>query len=344
MVLDCINPFSVNRVSGAMVNLSYGLPLVWAVRHFPWQAGPVFLWLGFTAFQIPEFLVGKIPGASQEPQPTASTKSGRLKILTQNVWAHYFATPLGLIKPPEGVAAPAMLGMRYSARLSILAARIAEGKYDVVCVQELFLLRVGPFVYTSNFRLFAEHMAKAGYIYHTDPTESLPSHFGQNSGVCIFSKTPLTRMEAEVYHASDEKALNSKGFVCASVIVESLSRSPVEVRVLSVHTDSRHWPSKILQLEQIKTKIASVKTSSQRAKRSVEFVIAGDFNVCPQRVGEGGYDDGGQYKLMAQQMKAAADLEDAWDEEESVPTQGEASLDHIFIEPAKWKVVSDLPY
>jgi endonuclease/exonuclease/phosphatase family metal-dependent hydrolase len=230
--------------------------------------------------------------------------------------------------------------MRYNARLSILAARIAEEKYDVVCVQELFLLRVGPFVYTFNFRLFAKHMAIAGYIYHTDPTESLPSHFGQNSGVCIFSKRPLSSMEAEVYHASDEKVLSSKGFVCASVIVELPSRSPVEVSVFSVHTDARHWPSKILQLEQIKTKIASVKTSSQRAKKSVEFVIAGDFNVCPQRVGEGGYDDGRQYKSMTQQMKAAADLEDAWKEEESLPTEGEASLDHIFIEPTKWKVVN----
>jgi endonuclease/exonuclease/phosphatase family metal-dependent hydrolase len=266
----------------------------------------------------------------QSSTDSASSSGSKLRLLTHNVWAHYFATPMK--QPHAGVAFPVMRGVGYEARLKALAAHIGTDGCDVVCVQELFLLRLGPFVFAANFRLFARLLAAEGYVHHTDPTTSLPLLFGQNYGVAIFSKLPLQNEHSETYTHSAEKLLNAKGFVCASVLLET-----VEVVLVSVHTDARNWASKEKQLEQVKNRILC--TRKQSSSKQIECVAVGDFNVCLQTEGNGGFDDGSQYTSLIGKMESN-NMQDAWTAKDSEPTEGEASLDHIFFDSTAWKLNS----
>lgn len=89
-------------------------------------------------------------GAQLQPSPPPA----ELVIVSQNVWAHYFATPPAHFRGITGVAAPVMSGLAMGARLRALAAGLARAPADVVLVQELFLCRLGPLVLDGNFLLF----------------------------------------------------------------------------------------------------------------------------------------------------------------------------------------------
>ena len=71
----------------------------------------------------------------------------------------------------------------------MLAQHILREQFDVVLVQEVFLLRLGPFILSGNFERFARALAKGGLIYHSNPLHTLPQYLGQNSGCAIFSTT-----------------------------------------------------------------------------------------------------------------------------------------------------------
>jgi endonuclease/exonuclease/phosphatase family metal-dependent hydrolase len=268
---------------------------------------------------------------SKVSAPGCSTK--RLRVYTQNVWAHHFATPLGCNN--EGAAAPVMPGLPYEARLRALATCISQADYDIICIQELFVLRIWPFVFASNFLLFSGLLRELGYSFCTDPSESLP-FYGQNSGVVIFSKYPLSNMKSEVYKHSAEP-LNKKGFVCASV---ALSDPAVNVYIFSIHTDAKNWDAKRKQIEQIKNSILAIKEDKNcNSGNLVDFILAGDFNVCSQTIGCGGFDDGTQYATLVSKMDEAAALKDAWNVNECVATEGDATLDHLFYDPVSWEVL-----
>ena len=68
-------------------------------------------------------------------------------------------------------------------------------------------------------------------------------------------------------------------------------------------------------------------------------LVCGDFNVCPQTRDAGGYDDGQQYLHLTAKL-GRLDLQDLWAPAESEPTEGRATLDHIFLNAAAWEVGS----
>ena len=259
-------------------------------------------------------------GAVVEPAAAAS-----LRLLTQNVWCHY---PMSFVKG----CAHAMPGWDCAGRLRRLAAHVAAAGCDVVCVQELFLLRLWPLADNScNFDLFAGLMAAAGLEHHTDPRGSLrPDRWlGQNSGVAIFSRHPLEACEAVDFEATAEAA-NTKGFVVADVRVRCRT-----VRLVSAHCDARDWPAKAAQIAQLALHLAS-----RQAEVPCDAVlVCGDFNVCPQTRDAGGYDDGQQYLHLTAKL-GRLDLQDLWAPAESEPTEGRATLDHIFLNAAAWEVGS----
>ena len=254
-----------------------------------------------------------------------------LNVLTQNIWAHYFATPTS---SPRGV----MRGLDYQERISTFVSHIKRDEYDVLFIQELFLLRFGPFVYTTNFHYFVQKMNEIGFLYHTNPFLSLPKYFGQNSGVCVFSKYPLVEEGGIVYQESSE-FLNNKGYVNASIMMKHPMNESllVEVILVCIHMDSRNWLSKKLQLQEIATTLINKK--KKKTSTRIEFIIAGDFNVCPQVLGMGGYDNGQQYQFLKSCMSNISDLQDVWTEEESPVTEGHSTLDHIFIDKRHWRVL-----
>ena len=87
----------------------------------------------------------------------------QLRVITQNVWCHYFATNFffGVIR---GVASPVMHQRSFKKRLEVLASQIKKANVDIVFIQELFLLRIGPFIIHSDFNYFKSRMAEIGWL------------------------------------------------------------------------------------------------------------------------------------------------------------------------------------
>ncbi len=62
----------------------------------------------------------------------------------------------------------------------------------------------------------------------------------------------------------------------------------------------------------------------------VPTVVGGDFNICPQVVGRGGFDDGSQYRHLCTSMGRCG-LRDLYSAGDSEATQEDATLDHLFL-------------
>ena len=248
------------------------------------------------------------------------------QVLTQNLWCHY---PMTLIKPYP----PAQHGACFLQRLRCFADHVRTVGYDIVMVQELFLFKIGPFGTTTNFEFCAAEMQRAGLPFATDPSPSLHHErlFGQNSGVAIFSRWPITA-EVSVDLATSERN-NTKGFVMATV---NTLQGPV--RFLCTHLDSRSDTARRRQVMQISDYLTGL-ASREEGAPAVPVVVAGDFNICPQTVSAGGYDDGSQYRHLVACMGRPG-LSDLFSADESVPTQEDATLDHIFLDVHRcWRVV-----
>lgn len=157
-----------------------------------------------------------------------------LTVVTQNVWAHYFATPidqlrvLAGLKKRFGATSNVMSGLSVDARLSAIASSVRTVRADVVLVQELFLLRVSPLVTIShNFNAFTSKMRKLGLRYHTDPTLTLPRYFGQNSGLVIYSRYPILEEASELFSPHTAERLSNKGVIGAIIGIPCCGRGEI---------------------------------------------------------------------------------------------------------------------
>lgn len=250
---------------------------------------------------------------------------GSLVLLTQNLWCHY---PMTLLKQ----CPYAMSGARFEDRLKSFSQYISEKGIDVVLCQELFLAKLVGLT-RHNFDCFSSEMESIGLIHRTDPNGSMQNRWlwGQNSGLAIFSRFPLHNSASFDFAVTSEWN-STKGFVCADVYLANERR----LHLVNTHLDARAWSSKKEQIAQIGEHLHA----EAAAARSVgcplpEFVVCGDFNVCPQTAGHGGYDDGSQYRYLCEVM-AKSGLEDLWNIADSVPTHEEATLDHIFLGKSAW--------
>jgi endonuclease/exonuclease/phosphatase family metal-dependent hydrolase len=193
------------------------------------------------------------------PPATATLSSGaydgsrvQLRVMTQNLWLHHL------------VVAP-----QRSYRVSEFVAHIDEQQYHVVALQEVFLLRIGPFVLSHLLHQLISEMDSIGYHYWTDPTLSLPRYFGQNSGLMIFSRVPFAEQESSVFEQSDE-ILNNKGFIAIRIDHQTHSQRLDSLHIVCTHFDSRRTSTKLLQAQQL----------GQRLHDMQVFQVVGDFNIC----------------------------------------------------------------
>mmetsp|Transcript_20101 Transcript_20101/g.28892 ORF Transcript_20101/g.28892 Transcript_20101/m.28892 type:complete len:376 (-) Transcript_20101:149-1276(-) len=196
-------------------------------------------------------------GSGIPNQPVSSHNIKTLNILTHNLWLHY------LVPAPNK-----------KKRIDIFLENVKEcSDLDVVVIQEAFLFRIGPIVLCSELSNLTKGMTKIGFSYHTNPAESLPSVFGQNSGLIIFSRIPFKSSFSENFDCTEER-VNTKGLVGIQLPVSD-SHS---VHVLGTHLDSRSALSKSWQLHQLQSRIASLKCNA-----SHDVILCGDFNLSPER-------------------------------------------------------------
>lgn len=265
------------------------------------------------------------PEASEEDVVNARMPSS-LTVVTQNLWCHY---PMTLLKQESGV----MTGKCFEHRLRLFAEYVKDNAIDVVMVQELFLFRIGPVYTNNNFTVFAQAMGACGLTECTDPSLSMHARvLGQNSGVAIFSKWPLLNCRSFDFESTGEN-LNSKGFVCADVAMTQNRTA----HFVSAHLDSRDFSHKEKQILQICEHLMAEQQAARAdiGEQQLEFVVCGDWNLCPEVASEGGYGDGREFQFLCETM-ALPGLEGAWRAGELDGTHNRATLDHIFFRRAAW--------
>jgi hypothetical protein len=132
----------------------------------------------------------------------------RLRVLTINVYDHY------LSPSPDK-----------ERRTDHLLSLPLWRDFDVVCIQELFTLRLAARLQLDasvrRVARIAAHAAANGLHYHVAPptTPSL-SILAQDSGLHIFSRFPVVRAHTESFlHYTWREAVNAKGFLAALVLV-----------------------------------------------------------------------------------------------------------------------------
>ena len=112
------------------------------------------------------------PRAAETPSTTSGKSPKELRVLTQNIWAHYLATPAQQFlecfsrqHARDGTAtALNMNGLDFGGRFDALASRVQADGIDVVLVQEIFVLRCGLYIASGNFHALADKMAAVGLV------------------------------------------------------------------------------------------------------------------------------------------------------------------------------------
>eukprot|EP00960_Hanusia_phi_P040669 754582-Hanusia_phi.AAC.19 len=203
-------------------------------------------------------------GKKEEQYERSWLSTNQLKFLSHNVWCHYL----------QQWYAPSA-----RRRLDCLLNAIAQNGYDVVMIQELFLLRIGPFAITRNLEYFVARMRMMGYTLGADPRASLP-FWGQNSGLCTFSRVDLVgKTESQSFLHTAERVC-VKGFVRTDV---KLSNDRT-LTIVNTHMDSKAKKPRLTtsQAFQIKEHVLD-RLYRNDPTQTVAVVVAGDFNVCSRK-------------------------------------------------------------
>eukprot|EP01091_Cochliopodium_minus_P003185 TRINITY_DN13022_c0_g1_i1.p1 TRINITY_DN13022_c0_g1~~TRINITY_DN13022_c0_g1_i1.p1 ORF type:complete len:333 (-),score=82.95 TRINITY_DN13022_c0_g1_i1:22-1020(-) len=191
-----------------------------------------------------------LPEINQSRLSIKEKNINKLNILTQNIWAHY------LVLAPE---------RKLRLKQFIEHLSMNSEKYDVVCLQELFILKIGPLVLMDEAEYFIKEMSKLGYIYYTSPLKSISKKFNlkvQNSGLISFSKYPIVEHEFHNFEDTVEP-INNKGFEKFKVKVGNKT-----VNFTNAHLDGK-GSMRMSQVDQI----------SRKMKKEDLFVAVGDWNI-----------------------------------------------------------------
>jgi hypothetical protein len=227
-----------------------------------------------------------LEAAVESPQAleAAAESALHVRVLSVNVWCHYFAALGGLARFRARGPAQLMPQVPFGPRLDAIAELVASSGVDIVAVQELFLLRVGPFVLDAAWVRFAGRMRALGLCYYTEPRETLPCLFGQSSGLGVFSRWPLEAQSTTRFEQSREWA-NRKGLLNAVVRLPSnggaangAAAPGLTLSLVNCHVDKRPSAAKLAQFAQLGAAAHAV-LDAQPAPKAL--VICGDFNATP---------------------------------------------------------------
>lgn len=188
--------------------------------------------------------------SEQLGMPGERAERKELRVLSQNMWNVQW--PGTLLKGNSG---------RYPMeRFDALVAAAVEGDYDVLALQELFVLRVGPFVFGEEVLYLQRRLVEVGYVYHTDIAYNLPGVFGQSAGVAVFSRLPIPNDGVRYFSFADsswKEMPNHKGFVHVQLAVFPPGADAASLadqrpaHILTAHLDSSADSN--IRISQVKT-------------------------------------------------------------------------------------------
>mmetsp|Transcript_4773 Transcript_4773/g.13231 ORF Transcript_4773/g.13231 Transcript_4773/m.13231 type:complete len:426 (+) Transcript_4773:28-1305(+) len=267
---------------------------------------------------------------ARPPRGASADASASVRLLSVNVWCHFFAAIAWILgfKRPKGT----MPMVPFERRLDAVADAVETNAVDVVAAQELFLLRVGPFVFDGPYVRFRERMTSAGLVHATDPYASLPRFFGQNSGLAVFSAFPLQRERTEPF-ASSAETFNSKG----SVQVDLDLGGGTNLRVVNTHLDAKNKRAQAAEVRELGSRLSG-SIGPPGGPGGSTLVLAGDFNISPVPWGQDG--PGPAWSRLCRELEASAGsthrLDNAWgavDDPDAFPPslKGGKMVDHIWV-------------
>jgi len=119
-------------------------------------------------------------------------------------------------------------------------------------------------------------MRSLGYTYFTDPSLSLPSYFGQNTGLLIFSRIPIISEHSNIF--KKKGSITNKGFIEVTLdlslpSIEEKEKSDGDLHIICTHLDAVRKKLRKQQLLQISKRIEEL------VVMKATFIILGDFNV-----------------------------------------------------------------
>jgi len=222
-------------------------------------------------------------------------QGSQFTLLTQNLWLHY------LTRAPNK-----------DHRITHFLKNLGKLNFDVVVLQEVFVLNLFGYSVGDDLREQIIHEAKAhGYMHHTKG-DTPPSVFGQTSGLLILSKHPILQgVERRWYKLSDFGT--GKGFLHAIIRVHN-----EDVHIFNVHLDAHYPETRQEQVRELCTKFLPSLNN--------KIIVAGDFNIATQDVQE--------YENMLQ-VVAACGLRDVYEESaaKAMFTHRKGCIDHILVSP-----------
>jgi len=254
-------------------------------------------------FLVPLAMDRVVADMTEETNALSNTSVSTIKILSINLYCHHF------------VGARDMVG-----RARAAAAYVREQKYDIVMVQELFEMALGPYAARGAVVEFESQMLEAGLRHQTQTAPTRPWIFGQNNGVVIFSRFPVVSEVHRIFAASNEH-LNNKGYVIATL---QLDPSPQRLILVNCHLDSSNVAAKRAQMQQIATDPAM----RPSLESGTPVIVGGDFNICQQPR----WDDGALYRSLTE---ALLPLQDLFSSQEIVTfSDDNVAYDHLFVPEA----------
>lgn len=177
--------------------------------------------------------------------------NGQINILSFNLWGSYF-----------------MGGPNFKDRLEIFAGQ--AGNYDVLLLQEMFVLSIGPFVLPNNVDWFVSRMQQEGFIYTTNPITSCPSLFGQNNGLLILSKLPFKETSNVSFKLKNRRKVSYKGWLAVELM---LNDGSPPLKLVTTHLEHANEDLKVRQLHEV--------FESALEHDPKRTIICGDFNTGP---------------------------------------------------------------
>ena len=236
--------------------------------------------------------------AKEEANVNKGNEKDKVTLVTYNLWCNYFVKS----------------GANYAARFNGFAKGVKD--YDVVLVQEAFVLRAGPIEFSKCATHLVDAMESHGFKYRTSIAASIPYTFGQSNGIMIFSKLRLTGTKSVVFNTANIlERVNNKGFVYAELQVKGKP-----MFILNTHTDAHGEKYRAAQMKQL---TSVIKNYPQTA-----YVIAGgDFNINPNKPPLDGNEE--EYKKLIQLMSDAG-LRPVFTDRSKTHLNG-GCYDHVFI-------------
>jgi len=261
-------------------------------------------WFGVNRLSLPDFPRGTSDASSHPANAGVPAGSGQvLRVCSHNVWGHYF------------VRAP-----NKQQRLRAFVEHVANDRFDVVLMQEMFLGRLGPMYISTEIEDVIARMQAAGYLFWTDPTASLP-YFGQNSGLMIFSKYPIKRSVYENFSGTKEIP-SQKGLIISEIEVGA--SGGMTVLVGNTHFDSRSVDGRISETRQVFDAVRREIAISHGGNtgRPVRCIVGGDFNIDIR--------DGRLYTQL-EEAASAVGLENIFANSTKSTERSGLQIDHLFV-------------